>query len=67
MKQTLVRHFYWIQVSKTRINNYFLQEEETDKDEENCKKVHNLMNGIKDDAPATSSAPAGAGPQMTAQ
>ena len=56
MKGTMQRYFYW------------MQDEEKEKDEENAKKVHNVLNNIKDDAkPAAESAeaPAASGPSMT--
>ena len=46
-----------------------MQDEDTDKDAENAKKVHNILNNIKDDTkPAATAAggpPAATGPSMT--
>jgi len=47
-----------------------MQDDEKEKDEENAKKVHNVLNNIKDDAkPAEkeAEAPAASGPSMTGQ
>lgn len=60
MKHTLQRYFYWI------------QEEESDKDAELCKKTHNVLNNIKDasdeEKPAETAAGASAsGPSMNSQ
>jgi 26S proteasome regulatory subunit N13 len=46
------RYFYWF------------QEEESDKDSETCKKIHNTLNGIAETTKATEST---SGPQMTTQ
>ena len=40
------------------------QDEETEKDAENSKKVHNILNGIKDDEEQKPAGAAETGPSM---
>ena len=55
MKHTLQRYFYW------------MQEDEKEKDKENAKKVHNLLNNITEPAANAAGAPSASGPTMNAQ
>lgn len=57
VKQTEDRVYILQFNSSDRRFFYFFIDDEKDKDTDNCKKVHNLLNGI-DEAPATDAAAA---------
>lgn len=55
MMHTQQRYFYWF------------QDDDHEKDAENCKKVHNILNGITEETKEDKPAEAASGPALTQQ